>query len=114
MPMTAFSAEMKKGSMELLILSLLDTRPMHGYDIGRQIELRSAGHLRFALASVYPTLVRLEARGLIKGRWVEKPGERSRCCYRLTPDGLRALARQKLAWQGYTAAVNQVLGIDHA
>lgn len=112
--MDAFSAELKKGSMELLVLSLLDWRPMHGYDIGRQIERRSAGRLRFALASIYPTLVRLEARGLIKGRWVEKSGERTRCYYRLTPAGSRALARQKEAWKGYTAAVNQVLEAEHA
>ena len=106
--------ELKKGSMEMLVLSLLDDRPLHGYEIARQIETRSGGRLRFALASVYPTLLRLEGRGLIKGRWVEKPGERTRCYYRLTADGQRALARQKAAWQGYIAAVNQVMGVDHA
>lgn len=112
--METVQSELKKGSMEMLVLSLLDDRPLHGYEIARQIEARSGGRLRFALASVYPTLLRLEGRGLVKGRWVEKPGERSRCYYRLTADGLRALARQKEAWQGYIAAVNQVLGIDHA
>ena len=106
--------ELKKGSMEMLVLSLLDDRPLHGYEIGKQIEARSGGRLRFALASVYPTLLRLEGRGLIKGRWVEKAGERTRCYYRLTADGQRALARQKEAWQGYIHAVNQVMGIDHA
>jgi transcriptional regulator len=112
--MDAIHSELKKGSMEMLVLSLLDDRPLHGYEIARQIETRSGGRLKFALASVYPTLLRLEGRGVIKGRWVEKPGERSRCYYRLTAEGQRALARQREAWQGYIAAVNQVMGIDHA
>ena len=112
--MDAIHAELKKGSMEMLVLSLLDDRPLHGYEIARQIETRSGGRLTFALASVYPTLLRLEGRGLIKGRWVEKPGERTRCYYRLTAEGQRALARQQQAWQGYIDAVNQVMGVNHA
>ena len=112
--MDAIHSELKKGSMEMLVLSLLDDRPLHGYEIAKQIEARSGGRLKFALASVYPTLLRLEGRSLIKGRWVEKPGERSRCYYRLTADGQRALERQKEAWRGYIAAVNQVMGLDHA
>ena len=113
-PAETFSTEMKKGSMEMLILSILESRPRHGYEIGKQIESRSGGKLKFALASVYPTLLRLESRGWIKGRWVEKPGERHRCYYKLTAEGLRVLEDQKRAWQGYIAAVNQVLGIDRA
>jgi transcriptional regulator len=112
--MDVFSTELKKGSMEMLILSLLEGRPRHGYEIGKQIEARSGGRLKFALASVYPTLLRLEGRGWIKGRWVEKPGERSRCYYRLTAEGQKVLARQKRTWEGYIAAVNRVLGIDRA
>jgi transcriptional regulator len=112
--MDAFTTELKKGSMEMLILSLLEARPRHGYEIGKQIEVRSGGRLKFALASVYPTLLRLEGRGWIKGRWVEKAGERQRCFYRMTAEGQRVLARQKQAWQGYIDAVNQVLGTDHA
>jgi DNA-binding PadR family transcriptional regulator len=112
--MDPFSTELKKGSMEMLVLALLDERAMHGYEIGKQIERRSEGKLTFALASVYPTLVRLEARSLIKGRWVEKPGERSRCYYRLTREGEQALAQQKQVWLGYVATVNRVLGMDHA
>ncbi len=112
--MDAFGTELKKGSMEMLILSLLEARPRHGYEIGKQIESRSGGRLKFALASVYPTLLRLEGRGWIKGRWLEKPDERARCYYRLTAEGQRVLARHKLVWRGYVEAVNQVLGIDNA
>ena len=93
----------------MLILSLLDARPRHEYEIGKLIEARSGGRLTFALPTLYPTLLRLESRGLIKGRWVEKPGERDRCFYRLTPEGRRALAGHRETWKAYVNAVNAVL-----
>ena len=104
-----FSAELKKGSTEMLVLSLLESRARHGYEIGKLIEARSGGRLTFALPTLYPTLLRLENRGWIKGRWVEKAGERQRCFYRLTSEGRRVLARQRENWQAYVAAVNQVM-----
>ena len=109
-----FSPELKKGSTEMLILSLIEERARHGYEIGKLIETRSGGRLRFALPTLYPTLLRLENRGLIKGRWVEKPGERERCFYRLTPDGRRVLAGHRETWKAYVAAVNDVMGASGA
>jgi DNA-binding PadR family transcriptional regulator len=105
-----FSPELKKGSTEMLILSLIEERARHGYEIGRLIETRSGGRLTFALPALYPTLLRLENRGLIKGRWVEKAGERERCYYRLTPAGRRVLTRQRETWKAYVEAVNDVMG----
>ena len=107
-----FSPALKKGSIEMLILALVESRPRHGYEIGKLIEARSGGRLTFALPTLYPTLLRLENRGLIKGRWVEKAGERERCFYRLTPDGRRILAEQQNTWKAYVAAVNGVMGHD--
>jgi PadR family transcriptional regulator len=104
-----FSAELKKGSTEMLVLSLLESRARHGYEIGKLIEARSGGRLTFALPTLYPTLLRLENRGWIKGRWVEKAGERQRCFYRLTPEGRRVLAKQRENWHAYVSAVNQVM-----
>jgi DNA-binding PadR family transcriptional regulator len=104
-----FSPELKKGSTEMLILSLVEARPRHGYEIGKLIEARSGGRLTFALPTLYPTLLRLENRGLIKGRWVEKAGERERCFYRLTPEGRRVLAAQRANWREYVSAVNAVM-----
>jgi PadR family transcriptional regulator PadR len=104
-----FSAELKKGSTEMLVLSLLESRARHGYEIGKLIEARSGGQLTFALPTLYPTLLRLENRGWIKGRWVERAGERQRCFYRLTPEGRRVLAKQRENWRAYVAAVNQVM-----
>ena len=109
-----FSPELKKGSTEMLVLSLVETRPRHGYEIGKLIEARSGGRLTFALPTLYPTLLRLENRGLIKGRWVEKAGERERCFYRLTPEGRRVLASQRATWKAYVAAVNDVMAAGAA
>ena len=109
-----FNSELKKGSMEMLILSLLEARARHGYEIGKLIEARSDGKLKFALPSLYPALLRLESRGWIKGRWVEKTGERQRCFYRLTPKGRKILVQQQEVWKQYTTAVDQVMGTDLA
>ena len=109
-----FSPELKKGSMEMLILSLVEARARHGYEIGKLIESRSEGKLKFALPSVYPALLRLENRGWIKGRWVEKPGERQRCFYKLTAEGRRVLAQKKKNWNEYIAAVNSIMGVSSA
>jgi transcriptional regulator len=101
---------MKKGSIEMLVLALLEERPRHGYDIGKRIEARSSGKLKFALPTLYPALLRLEGRGWIQGRWVENPSERVRCFYRLTAKGRRVLARQRRTWKDYVAAVEEVMG----
>ena len=108
------SRELKKGSAELLILSLVDDRARHGYDIARVIETRSQGELRFHAASLYPLLYRLEARGWIGGRWVEKPGERRRRMYRITPKGRTMLAAQRSGFQTFVDAIRRVTADDHA
>ncbi|HEX5474709.1 MAG TPA: PadR family transcriptional regulator [Vicinamibacterales bacterium] len=112
--MGLFSPELKKGSLEMLILSLVEDRPRHGYEIGKLIDARSHGRLTFALPTLYPALLRLENRGWLKGRWVEKAGERERCFYSLTPAGRRVLGEQRETWRVYVAAVNDVMGPDHA
>jgi PadR family transcriptional regulator PadR len=106
--------ELKKGSAELLILSLVEDRPRHGYDIGQLIELRSNGTLRFSVASLYPLLYRLEKRGWIRGRWVEKAGQRRRRYYRLTPAGKKILAAQRDGWREFVEAISRITGIQHA
>ena len=106
--------ELKKGSAELLILSLVEDRPRHGYDIGQLIELRSKGTLRFSVASLYPLLYRLEKRGWIRGRWVEKAGQRRRRYYRLTPAGKKILAAQRDGWREFVEAISRITGIQHA
>ncbi|CAN5607247.1 PadR family transcriptional regulator [soil metagenome] len=107
--------ELKKGSAELLILSLVETRARHGYEIGTLIEERSKGGLKFNVASLYPLLYRLEKRGWIRGRWVEKAGQRRRRYYRLTAPGKKVLADQRSSWREFVAAVNSITsGEQHA
>jgi PadR family transcriptional regulator, regulatory protein PadR len=106
--------ELKKGSAELMILSVLDARARHGYEISKLIETRSGGHLKFHIASLYPLLYRLEERGWLRGRWVEKPGQRRRRFYRLTTEGRRVLARQRDTWKAFVRAMQLVTGVDHA
>ena len=109
-----FDRELKKGSAELLILSLLEARERHGYDISKLIETRSKGQLRFHVASLYPLLYRLEKRGWIEGRWVEKAGQRRRRYYKLTPEGKKVLAAQRSAWESFVAAISHITGSEHA
>ena len=106
--------ELKKGSAELLVLSLVEGRARHGYEIGKLIEARSRGALRYNIASLYPLLYRLEKRAWIKGQWVEKPGQRRRRYYRLTAAGRRVLAAQRSGWKNFVAAINRITGIEHA
>jgi PadR family transcriptional regulator, regulatory protein PadR len=106
--------EAKKGSAEILILALIEERGLHGYEIARQIEERSGGTIKFTLASLYATLYRLEDRGWIRGRWVEKPGQRRRCHYRLTEAGRRVLAAQRQDWARFVAALGKVAGVPYA
>ena len=106
--------ELKKGSAELLILSLLEDRARHGYEIGQLIEVRSQGALRFNVASFYPLLYRLETRGWIRGRWVEKPRQRRRRYYRLTAAGKKILAAQRDSWREFVEAVGRITGTEYA
>jgi transcriptional regulator len=106
--------ELKKGSAELLILSLIEHRARHGYEISKLIEERSAGVLRFNVASFYPLLYRLEARGLIAGRWVEKAGQRRRRYYRLTPQGKEMLKTQRSTWLDLVKAIQLITEAENA
>ena len=106
--------ELRKGSAETLILALLEERDRHGYEIAKLIDMRSAGALKVHVASLYPTLYRLERRGLIQGKWVEKAGMRRRRFYRLTAPGQRVLAAQRQSLSTFFAALNRVAGIRHA
>jgi PadR family transcriptional regulator, regulatory protein PadR len=110
----ALDRELKRGSAELLILSLLEARPRHGYELSKLIHTRSSGQLTFHIDSLYPLLYRLEERGWIKGTWVEKPEERRRRFYRVTAQGRRVLALQRETWEAFVDAVRLVTGGEHA
>jgi PadR family transcriptional regulator PadR len=110
----AFERELKKGAGELLILSLLEARPRHGYELSKLIDSRSRGQLTFHIDSLYPLLYRLEERGWIQAKWVEKADERRRRYYSLTAQGRRVMARQRETWAAFVDGVRLVTGGDHA
>jgi PadR family transcriptional regulator, regulatory protein PadR len=107
-------AALKKGSAEMLILSLLEDRARHGYEIAKLIEQRSQGVLTFHAASLYPVLYRMEARRLIQGRWVERAGQRRKRHYSITAAGKRVLAERRSGWNSFIAALVRVAGLNHA
>ena len=110
----ALDRELKRGSAELLILSLLEARPRHGYELSKLIHARSGGQLTFHIDSLYPLLYRLEERGWIKGTWIEKTGERRRRFYKVTAEGRRVLTEQRKTWDAFVEAVRRVTGGEHA
>ena len=110
----ALDRELKKGSAELIILSVLEARPRHGYEIGKLIESLSRGELKFHVASLYPLLYRLEERGWLQGKWVEKAGQRRRRFYSLTAEGRRVLSSQRKTWQSFVRAMALITGVSDA
>src|SRR5687767_8170938 len=110
----ALDRELKRGTAELLILSLLDARPRHGYELSKLIQTRSGGQIQLHIDSLYPLLYRLEERGWIKGTWVEKPNERRRRFYKVTPHGNRVLAAQIKTWETFVEAVRRITGAQNA
>ena len=110
----ALDRELKRGSAELLILSLLEARARHGYELSKLIHVRSGGLMTFHIDSLYPLLYRLEERGWIKGTWVEKPGERRRRFYKVTAAGRHVLAAQLETWETFVEAVRRITGAQHA
>ena len=114
MGMKSLERELKRGSTEVLLLALLEERARHGYDLARLIDDRSRGEISFHVASLSPSLYRMEERGLIEGRWIEKAGQRRRRYYRITAAGRRTLASQRGVWDSFIVALNRVARIRHA
>src|SRR5579862_7650464 len=108
MAVTLLEHELKRGSLEVLIMALLEQRQRHGYEISKLIDERSDGTIKFHVASLYPTLYRLERKGLIGGRWVEKAGQRRRRYYKLTAEGRKVLASQRSVWEKFFVALDRV------
>jgi PadR family transcriptional regulator PadR len=108
------TADIQKGSAEMIVLALLDGRARHGYELAKLIEAQSENKLQFHVGSLYPLLYRLERKKLVEGKWVEKAGERRRRFYKLTPLGRRALAEQRRTWREFVHALNRLTGFSHA
>jgi len=114
MEFTGAIREAKKGTAELVVLSLLEDEPRHGYELARLIEDRSGGALTFNFASLYATLYKLEERRWVQGRWVEKSGQRRRRYYKITAEGREVLAAQRREWAQFFALVRDLAGVRYA
>lgn len=112
--MDALARELKRGTAELMILALLEERERHGYELARLIGERSEGAISFHVASLYPTLYRMEDKALLEGRWVEKAGQRRRRYYRITPAGRKALETHRSTWENFFTGLQRVARIRHA
>ncbi len=98
-----------KGSLELLLMGVLQDGPAHGYAIITALRERSGGEFDLAEGTIYPALHRLEESGAVTSS-VEVVGGRRRRTYALTPPGRQALARQRTEWLGFVRSVAAVVG----
>ncbi len=114
--MTGGLDQMRKGTTTVAILTLLVDveEPLHGYEIIRQLELRSQGYFRFKEGLIYPSLHRMEQDGLLSSRWLGEPGTRRRKVYTVTEQGRRQLEVEMERWQTFSQQMNQLLGLESA
>jgi PadR family transcriptional regulator PadR len=106
--------ELKRGTAELAILSVLEHGPLHGYEIGRQIEAQSDGALHYTLAALYPLLYRMEHRGWLKAEWEIGANGKRRRCYQLTAKGKKMLTPMRAEWADLFRALRRVARVSHA
>jgi transcriptional regulator len=112
--MASIGAQIKRGSAELAVLTLLAKHPLHGYEIAKQIETQSQGVLRFDMASLYPMLYRFERKAWVKAEWQTIANGRRRRCYRLTPLGRKQLAPLREQWRVFFRAFQNITGFQNA
>ena len=106
--------ELKRGTAELAILSVLAQGPLHGYEIARQIEEQSGGALGFSLAALYPMLYRMESRGWLRGNWETSGSGRRRRCYRLLPRGEKMIVPMRNDWENLQRGMRRLQKVSHA
>jgi len=104
-----YGRELLKGSTDSLLLCLVSSQPMYGYQIIKDLEKKSNGYFQFKEGTLYPALHRLEKTGLIKGRWQKLPGGQERRYYYITEKGQKALNERLAVWQGFSEAVDLIM-----
>ena len=106
--------ELKRGTAELAILSVLEHGPLHGYEIGRRIEHQSGGALQYSLAALYPLLYRMENRGWLHAEWGRGENGKRRRSYRLLPRGRKMLKPMRAEWADLFRALRRIAKVTHA
>jgi PadR family transcriptional regulator, regulatory protein PadR len=105
--------ELLKGTLSLLILSLLSRKPMYGYELAATVHRDTAGAFTWREGSLYPSLHKLQAGGMITGEWEEKETGRRRRYYHITKQGRAVLAEKRQDWAELCGAVNAILEKSH-
>jgi len=104
------NSDPRQGASSVLILRLLQERPMYGYLIAKELIRRSEGYFDFKEGSLYPALHKLEREGLIRGEWQVVEQGPSRKYYHLTDKGQRALKESAKEWLAFSERLAQFLG----
>ena len=112
--MASVTAQIKRGSAELAVLTLLAEHSLHGYEIAKRIETGTSGVLRFDMASLYPMLHRMEQKGWVEAKWQTLPNGRRRRCYRLTASGRKQIAPLRAQWRVFFQALQSITGFQNA
>ena len=110
--MPAAPLDLLQGTLDVLVLKTLSWGPRHGYGVARGLQQLTDDVLRIEEGSLYPALHRMERRGWIEGKWIEKAGQRRRRYYRLTPEGRKVLAQQRSTWRELLSALQTVAGLE--
>jgi PadR family transcriptional regulator len=108
------SPQIKRGSGELAVLSVLEDGPLHGYEIAKRIRENTGGVVTFDVAALYPVLYSMETRGWLQAAWEEAPSGRRRRRYRLTPEGRRRLQPLRREWREFFQALNRLARLSDA
>jgi transcriptional regulator len=105
----ARSAELVRGTLDLMVLKTLELGPRHGLSVAERIRQISAGTFEVSPGSLFPSLHRLEQNGFVRGEWTQSAEGRRVKAYTLTAAGRRQLETEKREWARVASAVNQVL-----
>ena len=101
--------ELIKGTLSLIILSLLSRKPMYGYEIASTVKEETDGVFEWKAGSLYPCLHKLEKDGLVRGEWEGEPGSRQRKYYHLTKAGRDALGEKETSWSQLHRAISLIM-----
>lgn len=102
-------SDLLQGSLDLLILRVLEMEPLHGWAVSKRIQLLSKDVLEVNQGSLYPALYRLRDRGLIESEWETSDEGRRIKVYRLTTKGRKALVKERQSWRRFSGAVEAIL-----
>lgn len=104
-----YKRELLKGNTECLLLCLISSQSMYGYQLIKELDRRSNGYFHFKEGTLYPALHRLEKEKLIKGDWEKSPAGQERRYYHITGKGRQVLSQKLSVWEDFATAISAVV-----